>query len=553
MITSLTIDNYALIDHLEINFTPGLNIITGETGAGKSIILGALNLLLGARADTRAIRLSQSKSMVEGVFCVKDNPHLKHWADDEEIEWDAEECILRREISPNGRSRAFVNDSPVSLAKLAQIGQSLIDIHSQHQNQLMSQPSFQLSVIDSLAKSSELLQTYTRQFTLYRQALQRLNNTLKSIEQNKSEQEFLRFQLQQLEQAALIDGEQEELEAERTIQANMTDIKMALQDALNALSTADTSALPLISNAQDALADLADTLEDADQLSQRLESARLEIQDIAETLCDFDSNLNADPDALDHIEQRLSTLYSLQSRFKVDTVGQLISLRQEIKRKLTDIDDSEVIVRDLREEVESALSAARLTGSQLTEIRKEAAEKFKSEILATARPLGMPNLNCRINVTQAELSATGADNVEFLFSFNKNQEPTSIAGAASGGEVSRLMLALKAITADRLGLPTIIFDEVDTGVSGDVASRMAAMMLALSSQLQVITITHLPQVAAMGRQHFKVYKEDDAQATHTRIVPLDHQQRRTELALMLSGNGQDPTALAAADTLLNRK
>jgi len=554
MISRLHIANYALIDSLNIEFTSGLNIITGETGAGKSIILGALSLLLGARADSRAIRVPDRKSVVEASFRVCGRDALGRWAAGNDLDWDPEECILRRELSPGGRSRAFINDTPVNLAQLAELGSQLIDIHSQNQNQLLASPEYQLKIIDSIAATAPLLDRYQAEYAAWRAAGKKLADAARTIEQNRADEEFIRFRLAQLNDAQLVAGEQEELESEREIQANMTQIKQTLTDALNLLYNGESPVVDSLSGAVEATEELAEVLDDAAELAKRLESARVEIQDIAETLADYDSNLGADPQALEQIEERLSTLYSLENRHHVNSVEELIAIRDDLRMKLDAIADSDVTLDDLRAEVAKSKKAATETAGELTACRRVAAEQFGRELYESASPLGMANLRCVIAVEPAgDLTPTGADKVEFCFAFNKNQIPQPVGGAASGGEVSRLMLSIKSIVAGRLQLPSIVFDEVDTGVSGDVANRMGAMMLSIARRLQVITITHLPQVASKGDSHFKVFKEDDTEATHTRIRRLADEERPGELALMLSGSSTDPAALANAKALLQRK
>lgn len=553
MIKRLNITNYALIDSLEIEFDAGLNIITGETGAGKSIMLSALSLLMGSRADNRAIGHADSKSVVEAAFDVEGNAAMARWAEEADIEWDGQECILRRELLPTGRSRAFINDSPVNLVTLEEAASQLVDIHSQHQNQNLNRHDFQMQAVDALADNAALRQSYKDAYACYRSAADALDRTRKAIEQSRSEQDYLDFQLQQLNAASLQEGEQEELEAERMLQANMSSIKESLGQALDALTWNDSSALPLINRASDALVSLSDVLEGGDELAQRLESACIEIQDIADTLDEFDTNLHSEPRALEMIEDRLSTLYSLQKRFNADSVGALIKKRDEMARRLAEIADADITLSDLQSAVDKAREKAEKCAARLTQSRRNAATILVNEIIEAARPLGMPNLNCVIDVAPAPLGNDGADKVEFLFAFNKNQAPTPLSGAASGGEVSRLMLSLKAVLASHIGLPTVIFDEVDTGVSGDVAQRMGRMMLDMSRTRQVITITHLPQVAALGDVHFKVFKQDDSNATHTHIAILAPEQRRSELALMVSGNENDAAALATADALLSRR
>lgn len=553
MIRSLQISNYALIDSLTLEFSPGFNIITGETGAGKSIMLGALGLLLGAKADSRAIRQSDKKSVVEGVFDVSGYESAAAWAAENDVEWDGGECILRREIAPGGRTRAFINDSPVPVARLGELGAMLIDIHSQHQNRLLGAADFQRQILDSIAANSALLADYQKKWSALRGAEKRLADTEKKIHSDKADEEFLRFRLSQLEDAQLTPGEQEELESEREVQANMTGIKENLTSALDSLGNSDYSAVSQIATAIDSLSELTEVLEDVQPLIERLESAKVEIEDIFETVSDFDNNLSADPRALEDIEERLAEIYSLQQRFKADSVEKLIELRDDLRNRLGLLEGSDLELNELKKAVKSARIAAEAVAAKLTEQRLKAAKAFEKELSEAARPLGMANLVCEIAVEPAPLGADGADAIEFRFAFNKNQKPIPVSGAASGGEISRLMLCLKSIVAGKLGLPTVIFDEVDTGVSGDVAGRMGEMMAKMARAIQVITITHLPQVAALGESHFKVYKEDDAAATHTRARALNNEERRAELALMLSGSESDSAALATADTLLSRR
>ena len=553
MISRLHIANYALIDSLNIEFTEGLNIITGETGAGKSIILGALGLLLGARADAKAIRRSDCKSVVEAIFNVEGLEALAAWAEENNLDWDARECILRREITPSGRSRAFVNDTPVNLTQLAELGSQLIDIHSQNQNRLLASPDYQLKIVDSIADNAALLGRYQSDYSAWRKAVRALDAAQKALEQNRADQEFIAFRLAQLDEAQLVAGEQEELENERELQSNMTEVKQLLTEALDSLTNGESSVLANLSQAVEATEGLSEVLEDATELARRLDSARLEIQDITETLSDYDSNLGADPSALEQIEERLSDLYSLERRHGVETVEQLIQIREDLRSRLEAIDNGDMAIDELRRAADVALKAATATAAKLSARRREAAMTFADELIEVARPLGMPNLRCEVAIEPLKtLSPSGADALEFRFAFNKNQQPQTVGGSASGGEVSRLMLSIKSIVAGRLQLPSIVFDEVDTGVSGDVANRMGAMMLNISKKLQVITITHLPQVAARGVSHYKVFKEDDSEATHTRIRRLGADERRGELALMLSGSSTDAAALANADSLLNK-
>lgn len=553
MLKTLYISNYALIETVDIEFHPGLNIITGETGAGKSIMLGALSLILGGRADLKAVRDSGRKSVIEATFDVSGYPALKEYCVANDIEWDDAVCILRREIAPAGRSRAFINDSPVTLDLLSHVAMQLVDIHSQHQNQLLASPDFQLRIIDNLAGNGELLADYGKRYQAYRNALRRLHETRKQIEQNRNDEDFTRFQLEQLDELKLKAGEQEQLEHDRDVLSNMSDIKLTINGALEALTESGDNALSLLGDAVDYCERLSKVLEDNDNIVSRLESARIEIQDIAETLTAYDRNLQADPAELEAIEERLNTIYSLEQKHRVDTVEQLIELRETFRKKLEQLENGSFTVEELEKEARRAKASARELAVQLSERRKAEALKFEETLRETAVPLGMKNLQVKVAITPADLGPTGMDNVGLLFSFNKNQALMPVGGTASGGEISRLMLSIKAIIATRMKLPSIIFDEVDTGVSGDVANRMGQLMKSISENIQVTSITHLPQVASKGNAHYKVYKEDDDTSTHTRIKLLTDEERVDELAVMLSGSTVNEAARANARSLLNLK
>ena len=553
MLKSLHISNYALIDTVDITFDNGFNIITGETGAGKSIMLGALSLILGERADIKAVRDSGKKSIIEATFEIDDYPTLKEYCLANDIEWDDTMCILRREVAPAGRSRAFINDSPVTLDLLSHVAMQLVDIHSQHQNQLLTSPEFQLRVIDSMAGNDTLLSDYRKRYAAFRSAVKRLHEAKRKIEQNRSDEDFTRFQLEQLDAMNLVADEQEQLEHEREILSNMTDIKSTINGALDALLNGNSNALSLLSEAGDYCEALGRILENADSLAERLQSARIEIQDIADTLSAFDSDLNADPAELDAIEERLNDIYALQHKHHVSTVGQLIELRESFRARLDELENSSFTIEELEKEARRAKSLAKELAAQLSKRRTEEAARFEADLRERAMPLGMKNLQIKVDLTPTELSSTGADSIRFLFAFNKNQPLMPVGGTASGGEISRLMLSIKAIIADKMQLPSIIFDEVDTGVSGDVANRMGAMMQSIAANIQVMAITHLPQVAAKGNAHFKVYKQDDEQSTHTRIRRLSTDERIDELAVMLSGSTVNDAARANAKSLLNIK
>lgn len=551
MLESLHISNYALIDNLDIDFHNGFNIITGETGAGKSIILGALSLILGGRADTKVIRNNERKSVIEAIFSIKDYPSLKKICDENDIEWDDLQCILRREIAPNGRSRAFVNDSPVSLSQLSDIAIQLVDIHSQHQNLLLASPDYQLNIIDNLAGNNDRLKEYYHLYQEYVNAVRQLKETRRAIEKGVADEDFTRFQLEQLEEMNLVAGEQEDLEREREILSNMTSIKETLYSALEALTNGKSNVLSLLNNAVDDCEDLENVLEDENNLTERLETARIEIQDIAETLSQYDSNLNADPQELERIEERLNKIYSLEHKHKVSTVDELIAIRDNLQKRLDTIDNSDYAIEQLEKQAKQAYKMALSAAKEISKHRQDEANSFAKLLKDRALPLGMKNLQCEIKITPIEISSTGIDKIEFLFAFNKNQQLMPVGNTASGGEISRLMLSIKTIIANKMQLPSIIFDEVDTGVSGDIANSMGEMMQSIAQNIQVLAITHLPQVASKGNHHYKVFKEDDETSTLTRIKELSIEERVDELALMLSGSTINEAARANARSLLS--
>ncbi|MBD5226212.1 MAG: DNA repair protein RecN [Bacteroidales bacterium] len=552
MIQTLHISNYALIDSIDIAFHAGLNIVTGETGAGKSIILGALSLLLGGRAESKAVRNPQQKSVIEASFSIQGYEYLKTMCAENDIDWDDETMILRREITPAGRSRAFINDCPVNLSILQQIAVSLIDIHSQHQNLLLASPPYQLRVIDSMAGNEGLLKELNEAYNDYRVALKRYKIERRSIEQAKDDEEFLRFQYQRLKDADLKENEQEELEHERELLINMADVKESLSVILNVLTEGDESADQFLRRAADESAQISDLIDDADSMAERLHGLRVEVQDIASTFADYDKTLNSDPGRLDEVEERLNIIYDLLRRYKAGSVGELIILRDDMKSRLNGIDVGGETLRNLEMEAKQAKRKALEIAARISKQRHSEAERFAAILKERALPLGMKNLGCKVSVRDTELTSTGIDQVEFLFSFNKNQPLMPVGNAASGGEISRLMLSIKSIVADKMQLPSIIFDEVDTGVSGDVANRMGEMMRHIANNIQVLTITHLPQVASKGAHHFKVYKEDTENATITRIKELSADERVGELAVMLSGSAVDKAALENARSLLEQ-
>ena len=553
MLESLHISNYALIDLIDIRFHEGFNVITGETGAGKSIILGALSLLLGSRADTRVVTNPEAKSVIEAVFTVDGYPSLKEFCLREDIEWDDERCILRREISPAGRSRAFVNDSPVPLVKLREVSMHLVDIHSQHQNQLLATPDFQLDVIDTLAGNAGRLRNYRLRYNSLREAVKRLKVMRARVEKSREDEEFTRYQLEQLEELDLQPGEQPELERERDVLNNLSTIKAALAKAVGALDGDEGGALGMVDCAAEACEEIEEVLEASDNIGERLESVRIEISDIAATLSSIDENLGADPATLNAIEERLSAIYSLCHKHHVENADGLIELRDSLRAKLKALDNYDGMIEELEREARRAKALAKESALEISAARKQAAERFGKRLAEVAMPLGMKNLRCEIRVSPADMTATGMDVVEFMVAFNKNQPLMPVGTTASGGEISRLMLSIKSIIASSMQLPSIIFDEIDTGVSGDVANRMGVMMRDISRTIQVTTITHLPQVASKGAHQYRVYKEDDEHSTHTRISLLTDEERVRSIASMLGGSEIDEAAIAAARSLLSQK
>lgn len=551
MLNSLHISNYALIDNIDIRFHAGLNIITGETGGGKSIILGALSLLLGERADLRSIGNSERKSVIEAEFDIKDNVGLRNYCRENDIEADDDVMIMRREISPTGRSRSFINDTPVRLEDLKEVGLRLVDIHSQHQNQLLSSPDFQLRIIDSLADNGKSLNEFSELYSSYKTALHKLKATKSAIAKDRENADFMQFQLQRLDELDLQPGEADTLEAEREQIAEAADARERFNEVMIALSAGETNALSLLSDATGALENILVHLPVEAEVKERLDNMMTELADIADTIEEAASAFPADLSSdLEAIERRLRRIEDVKDRQGVASADELIHVRTRLQSRLQRLEDSESILKELEQEARKAKKLAVEQAARITAARKRAAEEFAAVLRETAMPLGMKNLVCEIAVEPSDMSATGADNIEFRFAFNKNQVPVAVGSVASGGEISRMMLSIKSIIAHRMSLPTIIFDEVDTGVSGDVADRMGRMMRDIGENIQVITITHLPQVAAKGEHHFKVFKHDTDTSTVTHIKELSRAERTDELALMLSGDSTNPASRAAAEELL---
>ena len=552
MIKQLHISNYALIDKLDIGFDDGLTIITGETGAGKSIILGALSLILGERADSKAIRDTSIKTVVEATFDITDY-NLEHFFDDNDIDWDEHECLLRRELSPNGRSRAFINDTPVALNILRELSTRLLDIHSQHSNMLLSQPAFQLSILDSIANNGGLLENYRQKYQQYREAERQLLETRQAIEKMRQNEDYIRFQLDQLQAMQLQPDEDQELEALQSKLSNITELKEALWSVENELDSEENSILMRLTTVAQRLEDAERNLTDVEGMAQRVRSALIELKDIAQGVTSIVDTLNDDPAELARVDDRLNSIYTLQRKHNAQDVNALIAIQRDYERQLGEIEHNDDIIEELTARVNACKEAASEIASQLSAKRHEAASRFGKDLLSLAMPLGMKNIAFDVAFNTTDLSANGTDSVEFMMAFNKNQRPMPVKDTASGGEISRVMLCIKTIIARHMQLPSIIFDEVDTGVSGDVANMIGEMMADISRTIQVIAITHLPQVAANGDHHLRVFKTDTDVETLTRVEQLNSDEHIMEVARMLSGKDLNQAAIDNAKSLINHK
>lgn len=552
MLHHLTISHYALIEQLDIDWMPGFSVITGETGAGKSIMLGALNLLLGGRADAKAIQTGEKKCLVEASFDIN-GLDLEPFFAANDIDFDPKECIVRREVLQSGKSRAFINDTPVAIAKLKEIGTAIIDIHSQHQNLLIRNESFLIETLDVMAGQTEPLAAYKCLYNQCRQAIERLKALQERAAQGRSDEEYLQFQLNQIDEANIQPNEQEELEKEQNLLSHAEDIKQAFYTAQGLIQSDTFSMTHHLRQASDAVRNIADKHPEAEELAERLRSVRIELEDIEGELEQLAEQTDYDPERLRFIEERLNTLYTLQQKHRVDSVKELLAVGESIRKQLSDIENVDEDIRLQTEEVARLTAMRNTAAARLTEGRRRAAQTTEKELTTALQQMGMPNVKIEISITpRPELDATGADKVVFLFSANKSIPPQDVSQIASGGEIARLMLSLKALIARRKNLPTIIFDEIDTGVSGTMAERMAQVMRDIASHCQVICITHLPQIAALGTHHFKVYKEDTGDVTRSHIVPLDEKERVEEIAHMLSGAELSQAAIDNAQALLQR-
>jgi len=551
MITHLYIKNFALIDKLDIDFHPGFSVITGETGAGKSIILGAIGLLLGQRAEIKLIKQGCDKCSIEAHFNLA-NYGMQKFFDDNDIDYDAEDCIVRREIMASGKSRAFINDTPTSLTLLKTFGEQLMDVHSQHKNLLLQKQDFQLSTVDIIAVNKKLTDEYSECFYSYKRALQRVRTLKQEIEDNLTRKNFLEFQYQELSTANLQAGELEELEQSAETMSHSEEIKTALYKADNALSNDDSGILTNLKATVNCLHGIADVLPGAKQLEDRVRSCMIELKDIAQEIGHELDNIDYDPAELDSINNRLDKLYDLQKKYRKETIEELIAVRDELHATLDTIENSDEALDEAQKLADSLASKCVEIASKLTVTRKKAAKTIEKNMQESLKRLGMPNVEFSVRISATELGDNGQDHVEFLFSANKNVPLQPISQVASGGEIARVMLSLKAMISGAVKLPTIIFDEIDTGVSGKVAEQMAKMMREMgNSNRQVISITHLPQIAALGATHYKVYKEDSAGITSSHMTMLDHEQRVNEIAQMLSGSDITQAAIDNAKELLS--
>ncbi len=552
MLESLIIKNYALIDDLNLKFTPGLTIVTGETGAGKSIMLDALSLLLGERAETKAISDKSRKSVIEATFS-SPSPELAKLLTDNGIEWNGAELIARREISASGRSRAFVNDTPVTLPVLSSITSNLIDIHSQHSNMVLSQSSSHLSIIDSFAGDAELLGRYRREFSEYVALRSKIKRIKEQIAKNKENREFIVFQLEQLDKLKPRKGELRQVEQEFDMLSDSDQIREDLGYAYNCFESGDRSINALLAEATESILKVnldifGDKVEE--ELAERLENLRIELKDITETVYDYLERVDSDPGRLAKVTARMNQIYDAIKRFKVMDEDGLVALHAELRGKLDSIDNGDGDLEEMEKQARTLAKDLKTLALELTGIRQEASVRLSELITETARPLGLQNLRFSVALTQGKLTADGQDTADFICSFNKNHEMQSMGKVASGGELARLMLSLKSIMAKCMNLPTVIFDEVDTGVSGEIADKMGDMMRRMGREMQVLAITHLPQVASKGDSHFKVYKTDNETRTVSHVRMLDKEERIRELAAMLSGKTINDAALLNARTLL---
>ena len=549
MLHRLYIKNFTLIDELDITFEGGFSVITGETGAGKSIILGALGLLLGQRADTKAIKTGRDRCVVEAHFDLR-KYDMEAFFEEKDLDFDEGDCILRREVTSAGKSRAFVNDTPVALTTLRELGALLVDIHSQHQNLLLNKEDFQLNVLDIIAGKPQALADYQAAFTAYRTLAKEIEKTREQLRKNRDSEDYLRFQHHELEEARLVDGEEEQLEEEQEMLSHAEEIKSALYEADNLLS-GEGGVVERLKNASHSIDGVKDVYKDIAEAAERLESCFIELKDIASEVSMKAEDVEFDPNRMEEVDNRLDTIYHLEQKYHVESVSELITLKQDIERQLGQIDNGDEQLQEMETKLVLLKKACEEKAGHLTIIRTNAARRVEEEMRQRLVPLGIPKVKFEVQLQEKPLSGDGHDKVAFLFSANTSTPLQPVAQVASGGEIARVMLSLKAMISGAVKLPTIIFDEIDTGVSGKVAEMMGRIMQEMGDHdRQVISITHLPQIAARGASHYKVYKEESDDGTTSHMRRLDHQERINEIAQKLSGSDITEAAIRNAEELL---
>ena len=550
MLQQLYIKNFTLIDELDIELHPGFSVITGETGAGKSIILGAIGLLLGQRADSKSIKQGADRCVIEAHFDLS-RYDLKPFFDENDIEYDDHDTIIRRELTAAGKSRAFINDTPVALTMLKELGDQLMDVHSQHQNLLLNKQDFQLNVVDILANDSKELEDYQQCFANYQQKTKELNQLREEIERNKQNADFLQFQYDELEAAQLVEGEQEELEQQSETMSHAEDIKTALYEADNALNGDESGVVSQVKSAYNALNGISKVMPKTAELTERLDSCRIELKDIADEVSQLLERTDFNPAELDNINNRLDRLYELEKKYHVETVEELIQQRDDLKLKLSHIENSDEAVSEMEKEVAKLRSLCAHRAETISTMRRATADNMRSNLAQRLEQLGMPHARFDVSITKTELGKNGQDSISFLFSANTSTPLQPVSQVASGGEIARVMLSLKAMISGAVKLPTIIFDEIDTGVSGKIAEKMAQIMQEMGrTERQVISITHLPQIAALGSHHYRVSKEETKNGTVSHMTELNNEERITEIAQMLSGSDISDAAIQNAKELL---
>ena len=550
MLQQLYIKNFTLIDELDIELHPGFSVITGETGAGKSIILGAIGLLLGQRADSKSIKQGADRCVIEAHFDLS-RYDLKPFFDENDIEYDDHDTIIRRELTAAGKSRAFINDTPVALTMLKELGDQLMDVHSQHQNLLLNKQDFQLNVVDILANDSKELEDYQQCFANYQQKTKELNQLREEIERNKQNADFLQFQYDELEVAQLVEGEQEELEQQSETMSHAEDIKTALYEADNALNGDESGVVSQVKSAYNALNGISKVMPKTIELTERLDSCRIELKDIADEVSQLLERTDFNPAELDNINNRLDRLYELEKKYHVETVEELIQQRDDLKLKLSHIENSDEAVSEMEKEVAKLRSLCAHRAETISTMRRATADNMRSQLAQRLEQLGMPHARFDVSITKTELGKNGQDSISFLFSANTSTPLQPVSQVASGGEIARVMLSLKAMISGAVKLPTIIFDEIDTGVSGKIAEKMAQIMQEMGrTERQVISITHLPQIAALGSHHYRVSKEETKNGTVSHMTELNNEERITEIAQMLSGSDISDAAIQNAKELL---